>query len=597
MSRRATLPALLLALAAGPAAAAEVSLDAAAPAVAGARTALTLRVRDPATGWPLDGLALRAWLRPALGPEEKCGDAAGALARYGAGPRQALTLAGLRVLSLGEDATLGVIDPRLSLATANLARVDRLDAVPATAVVDAREAMLWASLPEQDRLLRLDLATGAPLPPLALSGGPRTLVADPAGGWLVGLDRAGAVAALAPDGSERARAVVGPGPVELALDRTGARVVALARAGRRLVLLDLPGLDAAGTVALDADADALAVVAAQDMAAIVTGDSLALVALDAPLLLRRLPLGIRPDRLLATGDGRWLFALDRARSILAVVDLARGQVRHALSFAEGAEELALGLDLLFVRLRDAPAVAVLALASLENTAPPALDRIIMGIAPTGGRDRVLMATAPGGRSLLLAHAADRRLYEFTGGAMRAPASAVPIKTAATLRLLLHAVQPQPLGGGRYRAVFQAPAPGAYSLITLLDQPSEAHCLPLAVGGEPAAEAATMTTAPRVTVMLRGTPAAGRPVEVALRVEEPSAAPLPPLRDLSLLAVRIGGSWRQRAVAASAGGADYLARLLFPAAGRYMILVEAPSAGIRYETGPRLHAEVPAEGPP
>jgi hypothetical protein len=594
------LAALALGSAASSMQAAEVELLSGPTSRAGERMVIALAVRDPTTGWPLDGLALRAWLRAPLGAQDACLDVAGRLARSGVDPRRALALHAYDLLALGEDGTLAVVDPRLDLATANLVRIERLDGSPAAMALDVREAVLWATLPATDKLVRHDLAAGTAPAAIDLPGGPRALAGPwPDGSLAVGLDEAGAVTLVGPEGGERARRTVGDGRVALAW--TEERLVALTLNDGTLTVLDPATLEVLSRIAVSGPATAMALADEQDLALVADGrGGISMVALEAGAeLLGRVPLGITADRLAVTSDGRWLSALDRGRSTLAIVDLAHGRVAHALTFEDGAEELLVGPDLLYVRLRDAPAVAILALASLAADREPVVERVVMGSASTGGRDRLLMTLGPGGRSLHLAHPVDRRVYLFTGGSMRAPVSAVPLKGVVPAALALRPRQPQPMGDGGYRAVVEAPGPGRYSLVVALDRPPEAHCIDLVVEGEPDPRSAVLTSAPRLEAELAGQVVANRESTILLQARRvPDRAPVAEsLGMVAVMALRVGGSWQQRTVASPLGEGRYAARLRFPAPGRYLVLAEAPAAGLGYDAGPRLLVEVGGERAP
>lgn len=593
---KGTLAALALGCLATWAQAAEVELLGGPTWRAGERMVVALVVRDPTTRWPLDGLALRAWLRAPLGAEEACLDIAGRLARSGVDPRRALALDAYDLLALGEDGTLAVVDPRLDLATANLVRVERLGGSPAALALDVREAVLWATLPATDKLMRHDLAAGTSPATIHLPGSPHALAGPwPDGSVAVALDDAGALALIDPDGSVRARRRIGEGRVALAWAEE--RLAALASSDGTLTVLDPSTLEPQGRIAVSSPATALALADEQDLALVADGrGGISMVALETGAeLLGRVPLGITADRLAVTPGGRWLFALDRDRSTLAIVDLAHSRVAHALTFEDGAEELLVGPDLLYVRLREAPAVAILALASLAADREPVVERVVMGSAPTGGRDRRLMTLGSGGRSLHLAHPVDRRVYLFTGGSMRAPVSAVPLKGVEPAALALRPRQPQPMGDGVYRAVVEAPGPGRYSLVVALDRPPEAHCIDLAVEGEPDPRSAVLTSVPRLEAELAGQVVADREATVLLQAHRgPDAQSL---GMVAVMALRVGGSWQQRAVASPLGKGRYAARLRFPAPGRYLVLAEAPAAGLDYDAGPRLLVEVGGERAP
>lgn len=482
---RGALAALALGGFATPMQAAEVELLGGRTWRAGERMDVALAVRDPTTRWPLDGLAIRAWLRAPLEAEDACLDLAGRLARGGGA------------------------DPRRALA---------LDAY--------------------------DL---------------------------------------------------------LALAWSGERLVALTPDDGMLAVLDPSTLEARASIAISGPATALALVEEQDRA-LVTDDrsGVSMAALEAGAEpLGRLPLGIAADRLAVAPGGRWLFALDRGRSTLAVLDLAHGRVAHALTFEDGAEELLVGPDLLYVRLREAPAVAILALASLAADREPVIERVVMGSGPAGGRDRLLMTLGPGGCSLHLAHPVDRRVYLVTGGSMRAPVSAVPLKGVAPAALVLRPRQPQPMGDGVYRAVVKAPRPGRYSVVVALDRPPEAHCIELAVQGEADPRSAVLASLPRLEAELTKEAVAGRETTILLNTGRgPGREPVAQsLGMVGVMALRVGGSWQQRTVASPLGQGRYTARLRFPAPGRYLVLAEAPAVGLDYGAGPRLLVEVHGEPAP
>jgi hypothetical protein len=591
---------LIAALLAGPAAAAEVTLLGPALLRPGTATALRFAITDTATGAGLQGLHPRAWLRAPLRPGESCDAVTGRLARYGAGPRQALSMDGFRLLVPALDGTLATVDPRLDLATANLVRIDRLGTVPPLALLlDAARGLLWMARAQPPGLARLDLATGTDLGPTALTGVPGSLVALPGGegAVAVGLDDLGMVARVSADGTAQATASVGWGQVLLAAGAE--RLVALATGDGALAVLDPWTLLPLARLALGTPVAALALVENQDLALAAAGQELLVVDLGRAggaaqaVVMARVPLGVAADRLAISPDGRWALALDRDRSVLAVVDFARGmRLVHALAFAEGAEELLVAVDTLYVRLREAPAVAILPLGSLETPAP-VVERILMGATPTGAAGLTLLVPGEGGTGFWLAHPGDRAAYLFTGGQMRAAATSVPLKAGTAAGLLLQPLAPQPLGGGVYAATIAAPrTPGSYLLAVALDQPAVARCLKVAVATGPAPAAATdLVAPPRLVAQLDGAAVAGRDTLVRLSAQD---APMLAGRTVPVRAfAEAGGAWQLRATALPAEEGGWAVRLRFPAPGRYIVLAELRELGLRQVDGPRLLLDVAA----
>lgn len=597
----------LAVLLAGAAAAAEVTLLGPALLRPGVAAALRLAVTDTTTGTGIQGLHPRAWLRAPLRPGESCEAVTGRLARYGAGPRQAVSMDGFRLLVPTLDGTLATVDPRLDLATANLVRIDRLSTTaPRALLMDPARGVLWTARAHPAALARLDLATGTDLGVTTLTGMPGALAALPGGegAVAVGLDDVGAVSRIAVDGTAEASLAVGRGPVLLAIGAE--RLVTLAAGDGALAVLDPWTLQPLARLALGTAAAALALAENQDLVLVAAGQELLVIDLGRTggaaraVLMARVRLGVAADRLALSPEGRWALALDRDRSVLAIVDLARGmRLVQALAFAEGAEELLVAVDTLYVRLREAPAVALLPLGSLEAPSP-VVERILMGATPTGGAGRTLLVPGEGGTGFWLAHPGDRTAYLFTGGQMRAAATSVPLKAGTAAGVILQPLAPQHLGGGVYAASIAAPrAPGSYLLAVALDQPAVARCLEVAVAAEPGPAAVAQTdlvAPPRLMARLDGAAVAGRDTLVRLSAQD---APTLTGRPLPMRAfAEAGGAWQLRAMALPAEDGSWSVRLRFPTPGRYIVLAELRELGLRQSDGPRLLLDVAAgEGSP
>lgn len=587
--------------AASAASATELLLTAAArdggPLRPGGAARLEVAVRDAVGAAPVPGLHLRGWLRPAdSAARTGCAAAARRYLRSGrVGPGE-LALEGTRLVTVDAEGTVGAIDPRLDLATANLVGVTRLGAEAGALLPLPDLALVALSLPAQDELALLDAATGSlhrrvALPPgsaptavaplrdklwVALPGAGALAVVDPTAGSLQ------STVPLATEGRPRALAVDAEDAWLLALDEEGA-VHLVDGLSRRVVA---SSAEAAG-------ATALAHVRLARMAYRLAGRRVTAFLVPGLEAIREIDLPFAAERLAASPDGRWLFAVGSAAGQVAVVDVAANRVRHLVPAPEHPEEVAFSGGVAWLRLRDSAKVRLVHLAALSAEEGAPVNEVAAGAAPPGAARLPLLAPLAGGHggsAVLAANPGNRVAYLLSAG-MQAPVTALPVKSGSPAGLaVLELGFRETDRPGLYAAHLAVPGPGDWELVVWLERAQEARCLPLGIEGPASAVAATAPAARIESRLPEGPLPAGAPVPLrfALLGLPEGAAPVAALGVL-VLDPRTGWHWRGRARPAPDG--LYAAEVSFPRPGRYRVLADAPELGLRFEDAPLMLAEV------
>lgn len=529
---------------------------------------LVLDLADPATGEPARGLAPAVWIRPVEPGGVACAAAGRAFRATGRLPVGTVDLNGIALAASFADGAVTLVDPRLDLASANLRAAHRFDAAPAfVAGLGPAQAFLLG-FPEAGRLVRLDAAdgrtrdiVGVGRPTAALAAGPtRAFVADAEDGSVVLADLGGGPpAARWPIGRDP-RLAAGVGPGALAWSPDGRALLLDGTAGAPSVTLDRPRLDGAAAVPTAPDRFAAPRPAA---VALLVGDTVEVVWLDAPDAPTTIALGNPADQLLAAADGRFLFALDSAAGLVSVVDLAAGAVAAVEPIGRPIAEAALTENALFLLGGDGGSVVVLSLRALRSGTGPRRREVTIGPAApvVAGATGALVSLEPAPQVLALSRAAQAAAvvsdYDAMGDAP--PMTAVALRGGLPVAIGVVDRTIRETAPGSFEATAAVP-PGAWELVASAGVADRTLCIAFAVPGD-TGPATRPRVAARVVAPPDGALAAG-PATVTLALA-PLADATAPITVIDLVT-----GWRQSLVARRRADGLYELHLDLPRPGTY-----------------------------
>lgn len=296
---------------------------------AGQPVRLRVTLTDVTTNRAPEGVRLAGWVRPVAGSAGSCQDAARAFRATRAIPLGATDLNGVLLVSLNEDASVGVIDPRLNLASSNMLAAARLRQMPDAMAVDARR--MRAIFAIDGALTAMGLLTGdlgaldSPLP------APHAVAALASGAVWIG-SRDGRMAplngsagpVLVGDGKVALRPGGGSSTLLAAFAENGGMVVIDAATGREVLRRDGPALD---DLVLAGETTILAMPRGTGRAQLIYAD--------APGHAVDIPLDFPAQHLRASPDGRFAIAFATEGDRVALIDLSLGQVVQRIRLDAG----------------------------------------------------------------------------------------------------------------------------------------------------------------------------------------------------------------------------------------------------------------------
>ncbi|MGI9489632.1 MAG: YncE family protein [Geminicoccaceae bacterium] len=565
---------------------------------AGEPLRIGFRITNQSGRFPLGDLHPGAWIRKASDGRSTCRQAVQDYLRRGVNVGADIDLNGYAFVTLNEDHTLAVVDPRLDLATSNLLSLTRLEAEAADWHLDDASGRLILALPEENRLAVVDLFRGQLVANWPTAEGPARLAAFPdqddlwvaafASGSLQRLDKA--------TGEVLGSIDLEAGLIGLALDLADQRLFALDQVGRLLIIDGLNGAIMADHQ-IGIGGEAIVYSRKADALVIAGGDqqALRLLYLDHEATPLTIQMPARADQIVADHSGRWLFALDVEAGRLSIVDLAINRATHALDFTGKPDRMTITDDYLYLRETEAARVSILHQGSLSSDAMPGVLDVAIGAKPVGPTDLATplptIAPLPEGGGALIAHPVDKTLYLYRETGMQAPSNAFKSWTAAPEAVLIHDQSLKEEAAGLYETTALVQEPGAYEVVFHLASPAHVACYPISVEGDIGRLASDGTTGQSllITPAVKGLLDDGEPIAITFQVSYASSRkPVVGLRDLRILIVDRSKGWHWQGFAEPLDKAgDYSVMLEPPGPGAYTLFARSKRAGLTFEDDHRL----------
>ncbi|MEL1264503.1 hypothetical protein AAD027_09005 [Pseudoxanthomonas putridarboris] len=473
---------LVLALGCGPALAdgrairVELAAETGGGARAGEPAAVSVRVQDPASGFPLTGLTPALWLLPLTAGEleEGCEQQVNRLAGAAAPPRGSVDVNGFDLIQATSEGRLAWVDPLLNLASANLRGILDVGEVPIAWALEPGGRVLAVATAGDRRLRRIDLASFKQTDAMPLPAEPVAMVASAGTLWTGLAD--GSVLAGGPAGS---RYPLGDGAVHLSATPLGALAVAASGHGAFL-----RGGGIAASVELGAPIRALGYSPLADSGYAVEADGrgLRVVPQDDPQAVRRIALP-RPTRALAVApEGRWIALVADDGLAVDIFDTVRDRIRWTIEVHDPV--IAADFSDAFLYLMHARQGGASRVVFDPQGGPPGVVTIAAGSTAQGEQQAgplPLLARIPAA-GMLLASSRDRQAFMVNDDNAQAAMSSLPLRAGAPAGILLRYRGLEPAAGerGLYRADVVLPRGGDYMAVVRTERPALAHCARLTV---------------------------------------------------------------------------------------------------------------------
>jgi DNA-binding beta-propeller fold protein YncE len=576
---------------------------------------------------PASGLEPFVWisrLSGEAGPwdRETCEESISRLARGGMEAEQAMALNQMQILTINQDNTLSIINPRVNMATANLQTVIPLGGTPLGASLEEASGLLFL-IQERNpppfgpgstsrtpgavgegsakgELVTVDLNTPGIRNRMALQAVPERMWRDPGTGLLWVASQDGQVSLLDGHNARVIRTLSQTaGYVELAFDPQAGKVFLADGSRGEILVLDGKRGEPLGSILVQKAPLRLAYSGNTGLLYAVNSREGGILILD-PVRLQQvghIPLAPGTRTVQISPDGRFLMAIFPEKRALAVVDLRERRVVQRGQTRENPAGLEFSSNYGYVHDLADSYITLFRLADLgEGPVLPVLEVPVgtrgeaAGEVP-GELPRLAVLHQHGGA--LVAHRTDRMLYHYMEG-MMAPMSGLRIQTALPRGVFIYHRRMEEAEPGHYLGRVRLATGGLYQVLFHLPKERASACFELAVEGTQTQE---RDQAQILTLLLRksGQPVPGKATSLVLSILDESTGDfLRGLGDLRVMAFAANGNWQMRAAALEVESGLYQVSLTFPRAGQYYLLVQANSRRISF--GDLRHAVVEVKEP-
>jgi YVTN family beta-propeller protein len=499
------------------------------------------------------------------------------------------------VITLNEDATISVIDPRMAFGGTRLVGLVPLTGVGEDWVQLADHERLVVTVPDADAVDIVDMRTwNAPIRRLTIGGKPRRVALQPDRTffWVDTVHtETGAPNVVAVDAETlavAARIPIGEGPHDFAFTNDS-RFLLVANAGSGTVsAINIANLALAAEIATGPRPISVAYSELANAAYVADAANGSVTVLDG------LSLAVRTRIVGAPGvaqigfapGGRYGFVVNELASTITVIDSASDRAIQTVKATFAPDQVAFTSTMAFVRQRTSATVLMLPLnkVTAEEGKLPVFE-FPAGSAPLAaigrGSPAPAIVSVRGEPAVLVANASDREIYYYQEGLASPMASYSNYKrqprAVMVARRDLRESEP-----GVYETSARLGRPGGYVLVFRLNQPPLYSCFSFDV--EPALQATQpLRVAPAGSVV--AVPA-GRSVNLDFIVTNMTTGrPVDDLTDLTVLVMT--PTWQARQVATPIGDGHYSASFTVPVPGFYAVLVRSGNGGIEFQTMPGL----------
>lgn len=562
---------------------------------AGESLRIGFRVSDSQTGKGVSDLRPSAWMNlrragEAKPDEEACVQMIRTFQRTGVltVPADA-DLNGFSILTVNADNSVGILNPKVNLKTSNLQALIHFKGQPAQWALDQEHGLVFLTLPEEGKVAVVDIQRQELKKYIAVGEKPRSVLLHSGGAYLwVGNDGSGTVSVIERSSLSVVQTLeVGSGAVELALDADGRFAFAGTAAEGRVSIIDIAKMMEVGRVTLGSGKLSLAYSSQRGALFVSNKASGALTVID-PEGKKASGFSLEPGihTLTATPDGRFILALIPDKRKIVVIESATNRVLGELPTEADPDHIVFSPSYAYVRNRSTPNITVIELSGLENPAKVPVAHIPIGvIAPATVKslpDVSTMAAMHHGGHALIVNPADFRVYMYMEG-MMAPMNSFKTYTSRPLGIMLYDRSlEEGATAGNYETVVNLKEPGIYDVPFYLNDPRKVECFELVIKANPGREQ-KRAVKPSLTEMFTERifqPGVKSSLHFKL-LDAETGNSIPDINDVMLMGVLKNTHWQHRAQARHIGNGIYEAEFKFPSEGRYYILVEARSLGIKF----------------
>jgi DNA-binding beta-propeller fold protein YncE len=565
----------------------------------GSPVRITLKFTDATTGAKLRGISPAGWLsaREDAPPAARTACEAKIAAFLGGNlfSEPALDLNIYDVVTLNEDPTLSVVDPRFSFGGSRLLALVQLRSRGYDWALSSADR-LFVTMPDSNAVAAVDTTSWKVAANLDVGPRPKRIVAQP-GSEAVWVASDTTLARIMPRGlTIGARFPLPAGEHDLAFSADGRHLVVTSGEAKVATLVDAGSTRKPAAISLSSPPEAVAFSSASGMAYVLGRDG-AITVIDPKTRNVRgtIQAEAGATRIRFAPGGRYGFIVNTPKDLIQILDAASGRIVQRGRFDGGPFEVTFSQNLAYVRHLRSDVVLMVPLADLKEGRAisvvdfPAGQKAFGDAGSLTPADGIVETPEPG--AVLVAHPADGSIYYYKEG-MAAPMGTFPNYGRAPRAIVVIDRTLREESPGVFTTVTHLPDPGSYDAAIFVDSPRVVTCFDIAVREDPKRAAERIAGVNVEPLLDTRTFAAGTPVHLTFRLtDRATGKPLNGVKDATLLAFRAAGGWTHREALTEAGNGRYETTINPTQAGIYYVYVESAHLGLRPNSGQFLAIEV------
>jgi hypothetical protein len=339
---------------------------------------LRIELTDVTTGRPPRNMNIMAWVRPVERGASSCEEAARAFRATSSTPAGSTDLNGTLLVALNEDGSVGVIDPKLNLASSNMLAAHKFDVRPQAMVIDAANMRALVALPGKTGITQLSLLNGHPSPFATTKAPPDSIYVSANGNVWVSSTQSPIIQMLNPGGTTVATHKM-PGQVTKQRQiRSGqSELIAVASSSGHIAVVDGISGQVKTTIETHKPIGDLAFVSDSGILSTVADSKIiGLRYLDNPDREIGIDAGFDATGIRVSQDGRYAVAFSKGQPFISILDLAEAKLVQAAELAGATvSDVVFTNNAIFILSEDGGFVAVLETASIAPAKPMQLRNV------------------------------------------------------------------------------------------------------------------------------------------------------------------------------------------------------------------------------
>lgn len=565
---------------------------------------IRLKLSDAVSGVPVTAMMPKVWLdlqkqfkgdkkgQPAI----TCSDKVRSYLQGTLSFRPDVDLNSYYILTLNNDATIGVIDPIKGVAGYSQLLTMISLARPGEDWVYSRDGKtLFVTMPKAGQVAVIDTENFKVQKNLDAGTAPFRIALQPDGKYLWVGNNAEVAAASgvtvleAGSGKIVARFLTGAGHHELAFSDDSSYAFVSNRDSGTVSIIDVQRMEKVKDLATGLKPVSMSFSRLSKTLFVAhEGDGVVAVINGVSLdMAGRIPLeaGLKALRF-APGD-RWGFVVNSRTRQLSVFDASSNSITYSGEVGNEPEYIAFSNEFAYIRSKKTAEVTLITLANLGKGDKMTPLRISGGgIAPSESTIQPSLAdnivVTPEGNAVLIASPADATIVYYMEG-MGVPAGNFRTYGRVPRAVSIVNRQLRETAPGVYTAKFRIPAAGKYDAVFLLDSPRIVHCFEFDAAVNPVISKQKATRPVELEFLDRGLilqSDVSKKLHFRLK-DSSSGLPLPGVRDLTVLAsLSPTGSWRQASTAVLLDDGTYVIEFKPPRIGMYTLYFTIPSLQVK-----------------